>query len=175
MGSDCGSDQTPATAAAGGGGSEDIRQHHRGRASHPVGNNCGAAGRDRSGYAEGGRRIDVPPLRTTRISVPTTFRSILAGDFESARVAPASRRGLEARSPLAEEVEAGRLHDSRRMPALQRRCRRARPAYGGDPEISYRPHRLHQAARGGRHARSLLPRRKPARTGECRHGFARPR
>ena len=52
----------------------------------------------------------------------------------------------------------------------------------GDPavhcrasQVPDRPHWLHQATGSRRHARSAIAHREPARTGERRHGFARPR
>ena len=48
-------------------------------------------------------------------------------------------------------------------------------SHGRAAEVPDRPHRLHQAAGAGGHARGAGPHREPARAGECGHGLARPR
>ena len=72
------------------------------------------AGRDGSGLRRGRKTRQSRRWTTTRISVQTTSHSILAGDLgadeEALGVPPCIERTA---SPLAEEVEAGRLHDSR--------------------------------------------------------------
>ena len=77
-----------------------------------VGHDCGAGWKRRQRVA-GGRRHQSSRRTTTRISVPTTSHSTfgeLGSRRGSAGVPPALERTA---SPLAEEVEAGRLHDSR--------------------------------------------------------------
>ncbi len=73
------------------------------------------------------------------------------------------------------DVEAGRLHDSRQDAGATKSEATTAEArqHGRYSEISHRPHRLHQTARAGRHARGLLAHREPARTGQRGHGFPR--
>ena len=88
---------------------------------------------------------------------------------------------LATRLDSSAGVPPARLEDQsglprRRSPAPAR-CIALRPhgQHRRPPEIPNRSHRIHPPSRSRRHARSFLPYRKSARTGQCRDGLARPR
>ena len=85
------------------------------------------------------------------------------------------RRLRPMTSPMSFQETAKCWHRSRRRACRGIPCAGRSSLHGGAAEIPARPHRLHQAAGAGRHPGVAGPHREPARTGECRHGLARPR